>query len=80
MEHHQKGKEVRKVEFKLATTKGKKAEKKAILGRYYITFNFGNSEEGEKLAQTFKGLTASIGGAEKVVELVVAEARKQKKL
>lgn len=49
------------MELKLKETSRKSSENKKILGRYYITFNFGNDADGEEMAQEFKRICERIG-------------------
>ena len=57
-----------------AKTKSKGAFKKT-LGKTYITFQFGNSNEGEVVAQAFAKVWQSVG-QKRIYELILEEWHK----
>ena len=58
-------------------TKSNRTGVKAILGRTYITFNFGNSTEGEVMANTFAGIWKKVG-QERILELICNDYKSKK--
>jgi len=63
-------------DFKLATKKTRTGVKK-ILGRTYITFGFGDSDEGEVMAKQFAIMWKRVG-QERILELIVNEYKAKK--